>query len=135
AAGTVSGRRRLLAAAVALAVVAASTAAIALVRLRSAPPVAPRPAASAATVSGAVYVHYYLWWTPQHWRDKLGAAYPYGAAPPPLPGEMDANGCRPRVRYPGAGIVDVPSEGLYDQADASTFVSHVDQARHAGIRG
>jgi hypothetical protein len=89
----------------------------------------PSPQASEATV----YVHYYLWWTVQHWSDKLGGAYPYPQAP--VPGSTDTNGCNPSVAYSGATIVDVPSEGLYDQTQASTFQHHVELASSAGIKG
>lgn len=93
------------------------------------PALSPSPGPAAATV----YVHYYLWWTKQHWTDKLGAAYPYGAAP--IPGSTDANGCNPKVDYSGASIVDVPTEGLYDQTQASTFQLHISQASGAAIKG
>lgn len=99
----------------------------------------PRPAAQPPTNLAAspstVYMHYYLWWTPQHWRDKLGTAYPYAASPAPAPGGMDASGCNPTVRYPGATIVDVPSEGLYDQGNGATFDRHIAAAVGAGITG
>lgn len=82
-----------------------------------------------------VYVHYYLWWTARHWHDKLGARYPYGATPPPVPGSLGFDGCSASVRYPGATIVDVPAEGLYDQGDGATFDRHIATAAAAGIRG
>jgi len=82
-----------------------------------------------------VYVHYYLWWTPRHWTEKLGAAYPQGASPLPLPGALDASGCNPTVSYAGATIVDVPAEGLYDQDQAATFDLHIREAAAAGITG
>ncbi|HEV1998672.1 MAG TPA: hypothetical protein VGR61_11145 [Candidatus Dormibacteraeota bacterium] len=69
-------------------------------------------AAAAARPAANAYVHYYLWWSTQHWHDKLGAAYPYSANPLPQPGYTDAAGCNPKVRYPGATIVDLPSEGM-----------------------
>jgi hypothetical protein len=103
-------------------------------------PVSPVSRPSASPVSQVVtktrptvYVHYYLWWTNQHWRDKLGPAYPYGSAP--IPGTADAQGCNPSVYYPGAQIVDVPAEGLYDQTQAATFVQHIDLANGAGLKG
>jgi hypothetical protein len=80
-----------------------------------------------------VYVHYYLWWTQGHWQDKLGSQYPYATAP--VPGSTDAQGCNPSVTYAGSQIVDVPSEGLYDQADAATFERHVALADGAGLKG
>ena len=105
----------------------------------------PRPQAGAASRStGAVpparpgsnaYVHYYLWWSIQHWHDKLGPAYPYTANPLPLPGSTDATGCNPSLRFPGATIVDLPSEGLYNQDLASTYDLHIATAAAAGVRG
>ena len=95
-------------------------------------------AANPAVVTPArttVYIHYYLWWTPLHWHDKLGGSYPYAANPPPIPGAMDASGCNPTVRYPGATIVDVPSEGLYDQGRGATFDLHIAQAASAQVTG
>jgi hypothetical protein len=82
-----------------------------------------------------VYLHYYLWWTPQHWRDKLGPAYPLDASPLPLPGTVDADGCNPRAAYAGATIVDLPTDGLYDQQLAETFDRHIALAAGAGVRG
>jgi hypothetical protein len=82
-----------------------------------------------------VYLHYYLWWTPQHWRDRLGPSYPMTAAPLPLPGTLGADGCHASVHYPGARIVDVPSEGLYNQNDPATFDHHIAVAAAAGVTG
>lgn len=48
---------------------------------------------------------------------------------------MDASGCNPRVGYPGATIIDVPSEGLYDQGSGATFDRHIADAAGAGITG
>ena len=101
----------------------------------TASPVASASAAPQPAITGppTVYVHYYLWWTQQHWADKLGPAYPYSTAP--IPGSIDAGGCNPSVAYTGATIVDVPSEGLYDQTQASTFEHHIDLAAQAGLKG
>ncbi len=82
-----------------------------------------------------VYVHYYLWWTAQHWRDKLGPSYPYSQSPSPQPGSISSAGCQPTVQYPGATIVDLPTEGLYDQALTATYDRHIATAAAAGIRG
>jgi hypothetical protein len=82
-----------------------------------------------------VYLHYYLWWTPQHWRDKLGPAYPLDASPLPLPGTADASGCNPRAAYRGASILDLPTEGPYNQQLAETSDRHIAQAAGAGVRG
>jgi hypothetical protein len=92
------------------------------------------PAPQGAAAAG-VYIHYYLWWTPQHWRDKLGPAYPLDASPLPQPGTVDAAGCSPKPAYPGATIVDLPTEGLYNQQLAETFDRHIAEAAAAGVRG
>jgi hypothetical protein len=83
----------------------------------------------------AVYVHYYMWWTTQHWHDKLGPAYPFGSASLPIPGSLDAAGCNPKGFFGGTQIVDLPTEGLYDQSQAATFEHHVDLANRAGLKG
>ena len=94
----------------------------------------PAPASSGGSgVPATVYVHYYLWWTSRHWVDKLGPAYPYGSAP--IPGSIDGLGCNPKVDYSGAQIVDVPAEGLYDQAQSTTFQRHIALAGRAGLKG
>jgi hypothetical protein len=82
-----------------------------------------------------VYVHYYLWWTPQHWSDKLGPSYPMSASPLPLPGTLGPDGCSASANYSGATITDIPTEGLYDQNDPSTFDRHIATAAAAGVRG
>jgi hypothetical protein len=92
-------------------------------------------AQAVGTAPATAYVHYYLWWTPQHWQSKLGSSYPYTASPLPLPGHTDSTGCNPTVSYAGATIVDIPSEGLYDQSLASTFDYHISLAANAGITG
>jgi hypothetical protein len=93
------------------------------------------PGASPGGGLATIYLHYYMWWTTTHWQEKLGAAFPYGAEPPPLPGTVDASGCSPAVDFPGATIVDLPSEGLYDQELAATFDHHIQTAAAAGITG
>ncbi|MEP7104922.1 MAG: hypothetical protein ABI838_03640, partial [Chloroflexota bacterium] len=82
-----------------------------------------------------VYLHYYLWWTPTHWQDKLGPLYPYDARPLPVPGTMDASGCSPQPAYAGATIVDVPAAGLYDQRDAAAVDRQIATAAAAGVTG
>jgi hypothetical protein len=106
-------------------------------------PTSPAPPTSATGRSAPVatratsnaYVHYYLWWSTKHWHDTLGTAYPYGANPLPQPGFTDATGCNPKLSYPGATIVDLPSEGLYNQDLASTYDLHIATAAAAGVRG
>src|ERR1700737_830541 len=94
-----------------------------------------RTAPVAAGAAANSYIHYYLWWSTQHWHDKLGSAYPYGANPLPQPGSTDATSCNPKISYPGATIVDLPSEGLYNQDLASTYDLHIATAAAAGVRG
>jgi hypothetical protein len=101
-------------------------------RAKPTAPAAPAPGPSARAT---VYVHYYLWWTPQHWHDKLGPGFPYVAPAPPPPGRTDPTGCNPQVFYPGSQLVDVPAEGLYDQGQAATFDAHISQASAAGLSG
>jgi hypothetical protein len=93
------------------------------------------PSATVAQSGPAVYLHYYIWWTANHWRDKLGPNYPTQASPLPLPGSIGSNGCNPQAGYRGATIVDIPAEGLYDQHLASTFDHHIQLASDAGVRG
>ena len=98
----------------------------------------PAPVPALAATPGAAanaYVHYYLWWTDRHWRDKLGVSYPYAANPLPLPGSTDASGCKQTARYAGATIVDLPAEGLYNQDLGATFDRHIAAAATAGVRG
>ena len=97
-----------------------------------APATAP-PSSGTQSPSTTVYVHYYLWWTTRHWSDKLGPAYPYASAP--VPGSIDGLGCNPKVDYSGSQIVDVPSEGLYDQTQGDTFSHHIALASQAGLKG
>ncbi|MHB8613493.1 MAG: glycoside hydrolase family 71/99 protein, partial [Candidatus Dormibacteraceae bacterium] len=80
-------------------------------------------------------MHYYIWWTASHWRDKLGPSYPTTSSPLPLPGSIGSDGCNPHPGYAGATIVDIPSEGLYDQNLAATFDRHIQLASDAGVRG
>ena len=40
-----------------------------------------------------VYAYYYLWWSAQHWQDKLGSNYPYTASPL----QIGRASCRERV--------------------------------------
>ena len=113
---------------------------------RTTPPSTPAPAATASAPPAgavvpapppgqAVYLHYYLWWTQQHWKDKLGPAYPYSASPPPMPGATDTTGCNPKASFDGSQLTDLPVEGLYDQNQSATYARHVDLAWRAGVRG
>src|SRR5215203_7462727 len=64
-----------------------------------------------------VYAYYYLWWSQNHWRNKLGPNYPYASSPLPLPATTDADGCNAVSHYAGNQLLDVPS-ALYSQDDA-----------------
>lgn len=100
-----------------------------------APTATPRPATANAGSRSTVYMHYYLWWSTQHWHDKLGSAYPYAANPLPVPGTLGPDWCTAKVSYTGATIVNIPSEGLYDQGQASTFDRHIGMASSNGVAG
>jgi hypothetical protein len=103
--------------------------------LAASPATDPGPLPLVQVQGNVVYLHYYMWWTQQHWHAKLGPSYPYSANPPPIPGRMDGSGCNPQVGYPKADIVDVPSEGLYNQDQPGTFNHHVELAAGAGVTG
>jgi hypothetical protein len=92
-----------------------------------------RPAAT-APLGKPVYAYYYLWWSLQHWHELLGNAYPYSAAPLPLPATLDAAGCHPTTRYAGNRLTDVPA-ALYSQDDPGFIEADVRQAQAAGLTG
>jgi len=108
---------------------------------RSSPAASPSPVASVTPSPSAspprtiVYLYYYLWWTPEHWLAKLGPQYPAGSTQPPLPGSTNAEGCNPTTNYAGATIVDVPQQGLYNQAQASSYQLQIEEAVQAGVTG
>jgi hypothetical protein len=86
-------------------------------------------------VSGRpVYAYYYLWWSTQHWKDKLGTNYPYTASPLPLPATTDADGCNAVSRYTGNQLLDVPA-ALVSQDDPGAIESDIRTAKGAGISG
>ena len=84
-----------------------------------------------------LFAHYYLWWDAQHWRAKLGSAYPTNLPSPPVPAELDGAGCAATSSFPGDTLLDVPAPplGLYSQDNPVTLKTHVDQASGAGIDG
>jgi hypothetical protein len=104
----------------------------AVARASASPKSTPVPVSQGNAV---VYLHYYIWWTAHHWRDKLGPDYPVGASPLPLPGVIGSDGCNPHPTYRSATIVDVPSEGLYDQNAPTSYDAHISLASDAGVRG
>jgi hypothetical protein len=78
--------------------------------------------------------YYYLWWSKDHWHDKLGPNFPYGRSPLPLPASLNAAGCGAHSHYAGNHITDVPRE-LYSQDQPAVIERHVRQARAAHLNG
>ena len=150
-------RRTALAGGVIAALVVGGSVALTLALRSGGPARQARPTPSSSgplALSGpAVYIHYYLWWTPGHWRSTLGPSYPVAeaaaaippggapaaATPPtaglPLPGSVASNGCGTGANYPGDSLLDLPAEGLYDQGSGATFDHHIDLAIKASITG
>lgn len=62
---------------------------------------------STTNKSKPVFAIYYLWWSNQHWHDKLGANYPYTQVPDPLPATLDSGGCGSVTNFSGNTITDV----------------------------
>ncbi len=141
--------RRIAVAALAGTAVAGVAATLLVLHLRSPAPALPPsagtsigPTNSAGKPVPPAYIHYYLWWTPGHWRSTLGPNYPLAAAvavtpenTPPLPGTVAPNGCSTGASYPGDSILDLPAEGVYDQTSAATFDHHIDLAVKSSITG
>ena len=73
-----------------------------------------------AVTGKPVYAYYYLWWSTQHWKDKLGSNYPYSASPLPLPATADADGCNAVSKYSGNHLIDVPA-ALFSQDEAGVI--------------
>ena len=91
--------------------------------------------ASQPVITGRpVYAYYYLWWSTQHWRDKLGSNYPYSTSPLPLPARTDADGCNAVSNYAGNQLLDVPT-ALVSQDDPGAIESDIRTAKNAGITG
>jgi hypothetical protein len=89
----------------------------------------------AAVASGKpVYAYYYLWWSTQHWKEKLGSNYPYSASPLPLPARTDADGCNAVSNYAGNQLIDVPTR-LVSQDDPGAIEADIRTAKGAGITG
>ena len=81
-----------------------------------------------------VYVYYYLWWSSNHWKNKLGANYPYSASPLPLPARTDTNGCSAVSNYTGNQLLDVPTR-LVSQDEAGAIEADIRLAKGAGVAG
>ena len=90
--------------------------------------------AQPAGSSKPVYAYYYLWWSSNHWRHKLGSNYPYGTLPLPLPAKTDLNGCNAVNKYAGNQLLDVPGR-LFDQDDPGIIAYDIKLAKNAGITG
>ena len=82
-----------------------------------------------------VYAYYYLWWSAQHWKDKLGPNYPYTTTPPPMPATSDANGCNAVTRYAGNHLLDVGIVQLFDQDKPGVIQTDIQLAKNAGLSG
>jgi hypothetical protein len=82
-----------------------------------------------------VFVTYYLWWTASHWQDRLGAAYPSGRTPAPLPATLDASSCGARSLYSGNKLTDVATPGGYDQNSPAVIERDVRLAASLGVTG
>src|SRR5262245_51609355 len=82
-----------------------------------------------AVTSRPVYAYYYLWWSTQHWKDKLGPNYPYNSSPLPLPAITDADGCNAVSSYVGNQLLDVPAT-LVSQDDPGAIENDVRTAKN-----
>jgi hypothetical protein len=89
---------------------------------------------SQQTSSKPVYAYYYLWWSSNHWKNKLGSNYPYSASPLPLPAKTDANGCSAVSNYAGNQLLDVPTK-LVSQDAPGAIEADIRTAKSAGITG
>ncbi len=99
-----------------------------------APAPAPTLRAAAAPATPKVFAYYYLWWSAQHWHDKLGNNYPYSASPLPLPATADSDGCNPVSQYAGNQLTDVPTT-IQDQDAPGVIENDVRQAAAAHLTG
>jgi len=87
-----------------------------------------------AVSSKPVYAYYYLWWSSNHWQNKLGTNYPYSASPLPLPAKTDVNGCNAVSKYAGNQLLDVPAK-LFTQDAPGSIQYDIQTAKNAGITG
>lgn len=99
-------------------------------------PAATAPAAKTVTTLAKppVFAYYYLWWSANHWKNKLGPNYPITARPLPLPATLNSTGCGARTRYVGNTLTDVPGK-IYSQDDPGFIEADVRQAAAAGLSG
>jgi hypothetical protein len=98
-------------------------------------PTTPAAGAAPTSVIGPVFPVYYLWWTGNHWHDRLGPNYPYGATRSPLPAALDATSCGTRNRYTGNTLTDVSQHLAYDQTQPSVIDADVRLAATLGVTG
>jgi len=87
-----------------------------------------------AVTDKPVYAYYYLWWSSQHWKNKLGSNYPYGSSPLPLPSKTDIEHCNAVSNYTGNQLLDVPTK-LVSQDDPGVIENDIITAKNAGISG
>jgi hypothetical protein len=96
-------------------------------------------ARSSAGAAPRAFAYYYLWWSAQHWRDKLGSSYGtatngFATNPLPLPANLDAGGCTPTSLYSGNHLIDVAPQ-LWTQDDPAVLERDVRDAVAAGLTG
>jgi len=91
------------------------------------------PSQPAAT-DKPVYVYYYLWWSANHWTNKLGSSYPYSTSPLLLPATTDADGCNAISSYAGNQLLDVPTT-LVNQDEPGAIENDIVTAKSAGVAG
>src|SRR4051812_48071856 len=84
--------------------------------------------------SAPVFAFYYLWWSINHWHDKLRRAYPYAADPLPLPASLPTDGCPPESLYARNHPPDVPAR-LWSQDDPGRIEADEREAASAGLAG
>jgi hypothetical protein len=98
-------------------------------------PTVPGPGAPVVARSKPVFVIYYLWWSRDHWVNRLGPNYPFGQSPNPLPARLDSGGCNAVSLYSGNRLTDI-SQGLaYDQSNPAVIERDVRMAAAARIAG
>jgi len=112
----------------------ANPAATAVPAASSSPTAGAVPSTAGSVARKPVFVIYYLWWSANHWRERLGSNYPT-TTPGPLPATLDASGCGTHSLYPGNTLTDVPGPGGYDQTSAAVIERDVRLAASTGVRG
>jgi hypothetical protein len=98
----------------------------------------PAAAPAAAGTGGArkpVFVTYYLWWTANHWQQRLGGQRALVHQTSTLPATLDASGCGARSNLPGNQLTDIPTGAGYDQAAPGTIERDVRLAASLGVTG